>query len=194
MKNQHLKSDINKNADYLKYTTYFSYVYACLKNTSLWGDCKRAVKYIRRYLLVSRLIRYTAIIISIIETSAVLILIFSALIIILPIILVSVLSVIVICFIQYKKHEKEIENSLLSSKLYIFFHNEVLPDELCFLSGFADELSKQGTVFIVLSAFSSARFLTLLKKNDIFIIKLHYFYYLKFTQFKKISDKITYIF
>lgn len=181
--------------NYLEYRSFFSYLSACTEKTALRNLIDCTSKYFRRCFLISRLIRISASIISAIETSAVFLILLSIIIVIIPLILITVFSVAVICFIQYLKSRSKVEKALHYPQIYIVFaSNHSSHARSNFQCGFLKELTRNGLVLLILPLFSEERFLTLKKKSDVYLIKLHYFYYIKHLLIKNAADKLTIVY
>jgi len=81
---------MNPNPDHSD--TLLHYTIRRLKNTSLFEVVSKAVKYIRRSFLVSRILRYTAAVVLFVETSAILLAVLTAFLITVPAIAVVLLA------------------------------------------------------------------------------------------------------
>lgn len=166
-----------------KHNNYISYRYGQLKETGLWNTLKRMIGYFRKYFLISRIIRYTAYIIAVIETSATLIIFASVLLITLPIgfILFGITSLIAV--LRYKKQEPIISKEIAKAEKLIFInapkgYNRKKP---AYLNRMAKCFRNEGyMVFVISGSFISDTFITARKIEDgLWVIKLNYYFVMK---------------
>lgn len=179
---------------YDKYRSLLSYRYGQLKENGLWNIAVRTVRYTRRYFLISRLIRYASYIIAAIETSAVLIVVFSALLILLPIALVLFGITVVLSTSQYKKYNGLIAGELKGKKIVVIDAKKgYFRKKQAYLNNMARCFRDEGyTVLVISHSFACDRFLVAKKAEDnIWVLKLNYFFILK-KQLK--TDDITYVY
>lgn len=170
------------NVNYNKYNSLLSYRYGQLKGNGLWNIAVRTVKYTRRYFLISRIIRYASYIIAAIETSAVLIITISALIILLPIALIALGITITAAASQYKRYNLKIKNDLKDRKVIIIDAKKgYFGRKQSYLNNMARCFCNEGyTVLVISRSFRYDRFLVARKASDrIWVIKLNYFFILK---------------
>ncbi|MBQ4561807.1 MAG: hypothetical protein IJA55_05750 [Clostridia bacterium] len=179
---------------YDKYKTLLSYRYGQLKENGLWNIAMRTIRYTRRYFLISRLIRYASYIIAAIETSAVLIIVFSALLILLPIALVLFGITVALSTSQYKKYNRLISEDIKNKKIVVIDAKKgYFRRKQAYLNNMARCFRDEGyTVFVISRLFTADRFLVAKKaENNIWILKLNYFFILK----KRLkTDDIIYIY
>ncbi len=179
---------------YDKYKSLLSYRYGQLKENGLWNIAMRTVRYTRRYFLISRLIRYASYIIAAIETSAVLIIVFSALLILLPIALVLFGITVALSTSQYKKYNRLISEDIKNKKIVVIDAKKgYFRRKQAYLNNMARCFRDEGyTVFVISRSFTCDKFLVARKAEDnIWVLKLNYFFILK----KRLkTDDITYIY
>ncbi|MBR4882070.1 MAG: hypothetical protein IKU19_09050 [Clostridia bacterium] len=179
---------------YDKYRSLLSYRYGQLKENGLWNIAMRAVRYTRRYFLISRLIRYASYIIAAIETSAVLIVVFTALVILLPIALLLFGITVVLSVSQYKKYNRLISEDIKDRKLVIIDAKKgYFRKTEAYLNNMAKCFRNEGyTVLVISHSFVCDAFLVARKAEDnIWVLKLNYFFILKK---QLMTDDITYIY
>ena len=179
---------------YDKYKTLLSYRYGQLRKNGLWNIAMRTIRYTRRYFLISRLIRYASYIIAAIETSAVLLITFSALIVLLPIILIGFGISVVLSISQYKKYNKLISKDIASKRIVIIDAKKgYFRQKQTYLNNMAECFHREGyTVLVISHSFLRDRFLVAKRAQEgIWVIKLNYYFILK-KQLK--TDDITYIY
>ena len=178
---------------YDKYKTLLSYRYGQLKENGLWNIAMRTVRYTRRYFLISRLIRYASYIIAAVETSAVLIVVFSALLVLLPVALVIFGITVILSTSQYKKYTKLISEDMTHRKIVVIDAKKGYFGRPAYLNNMARCFRNEGyTVLVISRSFKHDRFLAAKKAEDnIWVLKLNFFFILKKTLNK---DNITYIY
>ena len=179
---------------YDKYRSLLSYRYGQLRKNGLWNIAVRTVRYTRRYFLISRLIRYASYIIAAIETSAVLIVVFSALMILLPIALILFGITVVLSTSQYKKYNRLIYEDLKDKRIVVIDAKKgYFRKKQTYLNNMSKCFRNEGyTVLVISRTFTCDRFLVAKKAEDnIWVLKLNYFFILK-KQLK--TDDITYIY
>lgn len=167
---------------YDKYKSLLSYRLGQLKKNGLWNIAVRTVRYTRRYFLISRLIRYASYIISAIEASAVLIVVFSALLILLPIALILFGITVVLSTSQYKKYNSLISDDIKSRKIVMIDAKKgYFRKKQAYLNNMAKCFRNEGySVLVISRSFSCDRFLVAKKAEDnIWVLKLNYFFILK---------------
>ncbi len=179
---------------YDDYKSLLSYRLGQLKKNGLWNIAVRTVRYTRRYFLISRLIRYASYIIAAIETSAVLIVVFSALVILLPIALILFGITVVLSTSQYKKYNRLIYEDLKDKRIVVIDAKKgYFRKKQTYLNNMSKCFRNEGyTVLVISRTFTCDRFLVAKKAEDnIWVLKLNYFFILK-KQLK--TDDITYIY
>lgn len=185
---------LKNNELFNKYDSMPAYCMGLLKSHGLWKLAIRMIRYTRRYFLISKLIRYTSYIIAAIETSALLILVFSALLILAPIGLIVFGSTLILNRFGYKKLKDEILNDIYNKKTVIidapkgYFRNKQ-----AYLNNMARCFCNEGySVLVISRSFTADRFFTAKKAaNKIWVIKLSCFFMLKN---KLNTEKTTYIY
>ncbi len=179
--------------NYDKYKSLLSYGYGQLKKNGLWNLATRTIRYARRYFFISRLIRYASYIIAAIETSAVLLVLFSALIVLLPLALILLGITAALSTSQYKKYNDLIVSDIADRGVVIIDAKKGYFKRRAYLNNMARCFRNEGyTVLVISRSFKNDRFLVARKAEDnIWVLKLNYFFYLK----KKLkTDDLTYIY
>ena len=155
----------------------------------------RTVRYTRRYFLISRILRYASYLIAAVETSAVLILVFSGLLMVLPFAAVGFTVTAVLSKVSSRKYNKIITDDLR------YTHKTVVIDakrgyfrrKEAYLNRMAHCFRDEGyTVIVVSHAHFTDRFLTAARADErIWVVKLNYFFSLKRTVD---SGNVTYVY
>ncbi len=175
--------------DLLKHKTLTTYLIAKLRSTSFWNAVDRLLKYTRRFLFLTRVLRYIRIAVTIIETSTVLILFTALLIAFIPIfaVLLIMLTVAEIIIGTRILKSEELRLALARERIYI------ISDVGKFGEDFARALTdNDGTVFI-LSASLKRRFISLTKSNGVYYIRHAFFFRLKRRHLSALSHKTVYL-
>ncbi len=179
---------------YDKYRSLLSYRYGQLKKNGLWNIAVRAVRYARRYFLISRLIRYASYIIAAVETSAVLLVILSALVILLPVALITFGITVILSTSKYKSYTALISEDIKHRKVVVIDAKRgYFLKKQRYLNNMARCFRNEGyTVLVISHSFIHDRFLVAKKAQErIWVLKLNFFFVLK----KKLNtDDIVYIY
>ncbi|MBR6514355.1 MAG: hypothetical protein IKT46_05915 [Clostridia bacterium] len=178
---------------YNNYRSLLSYRYGQLKENGLWNIAVHAVRYTRRYFFISRLIRYASLVIAAVETSAVLIIVFSVLLAILPISLIFFGITALLSISRYKRYNELIPPEINQNKTVIIDAKRGYFGRDAYLNNMAKCFRDEGyTVIVISRSFKRDRFLVAKKaEENIWVVKLNYFFILK----KQLTtDDLTYIY
>lgn len=170
---QFSRSDVSPDT----YNDYFSYKLAGIKRTELWNTAERIFTYSRRSLLAARIFRYAAVALAFIETSAILVIVSSSALLIIPILLCGILSLAFLDIFSDKKYDRIIISASENRRIVII----ATAKSFCnshFLMGVSNELAARGhTVIVVTSSLKDGLFTTARKKNSqVFLIREPYFF------------------
>ncbi len=176
----------------------FGYLSDHVKRNGVFMTANKVVKYARRYIFISRIIKYMSLIIAIIETSAILVALTVVLLAAIPIMLVVSGIVTIIGLHKRKECNRELKKLFAKDKELMFIYTEhgYNDKHSKFLRGMAKDFKEQGyAVFVVSSSVFRDRFTTGKKiEEDLWVIKLNYFYSIKKRFIKNYdNDKLTYI-
>lgn len=171
---------INDN-EYLKSGSYPVFLLNKIRRGDLWKYVLSVYKGVRKYTLISGIIRGIAFTVALLEKSAVLLLIFTCIILVLPIVLLSVLIYGLVCVIKHFSMRKSIKNWLSDENgVTVFITRERIfsnaPDKL-FLR-YATLLAKKrsGPVIVVCAdRFINAKWYSL----NLLAVRTEYFFFLK---------------
>lgn len=167
---------------------------AQIKETGLWNLFKRTYRYLNKYFLISRIIRYSAYAIAIIEASAILILIFGAIITLLPILAL----ILFVRFLVYRcknvRYDKQISEDVLASSHVVFIKpkNQLSVKKSEYLYKMGACFCEEGYTVVIISGrlFEPTRPI----RNGIWLISQEYYYSLKKQILTNQDDKLIYIF
>lgn len=162
---------------------YISYTVKKLRQGGLWRSIYGMYKQIRKYTLISGIIKTFYFIMLLLEKSAVLLLLVSAMLFLLPIVIVATLLYSILCILKYLKHNGEIKNWLLNAnKITVYLTNEKIfsNEQKLFLRVASSEAAEYSHPVIILC---SDKFISLkwyginllgIRSDYFFVIKKHF--------------------
>ena len=106
---------INDN-EYLKSRSYPIFLFNKIRRGDLWKYVLSVYKGVRKYTLISGIIRAIAITVALLEKSAVLLLIFTCIILVLPVVLLSFSIYVSVCIIKHFSMRKSIKKWLVTKQ------------------------------------------------------------------------------
>ena len=175
--------------DITQYNTLIAYLLARLRSTTLYATLDRILKYGRRFLFVSRILKYIGIAAAIIETSAVLILTAAAVIVLIPI----MAAILAIFFVS----DVIISGRILKSKsLADYLSRERIYVILCagrFGEDFAKKLANEGAAVFLVTADPKKQFISAKDRDGVYYIRHAFFFRLKRKILKGVKDKLIYL-
>lgn len=184
--------------NYNNSSNILSYWYSQIKTKGIWSFISKAAKHLRRFLFISRLIRYATLVIAVIETSATLVLVATGFLIALPITIISLGVTAVIGMFAFRKYNPTIEKEINEAEKIVFIEAKkgFYRKKTAYLNRMALTFRNEGyTVFVVSHSFAADRFLSARKAGDhLWVIRLNYYYAIKKKFLKDIDDKLTYIY
>lgn len=169
--------------------TLITYVISKMRKSSLYGTLNRAYRIARRFTLITRIIRYIRVTVTVIEASAVLILFAAVLIALIPlaVLLLAVLAILD-CFIGRRILESDsLARALACERVYII----AAADR--FGEGFARELVAGGAAVFVISVSPLRRFISASEYDGVWYVRHAFYFRLKRRKLSKISDKTVYL-
>ncbi len=174
--------------DLLEQRTFIGYLLSCLRQTSIFALYSHISAYLRRFLFVTRIARWASIAFRVIESSVILIFLCSILLCLLPIVIV-ILVIAAIC--DYFGGKRILSSQALLSamereRIYCITHAGT------FGEGFAAELAKSGTVFVI-TADLRRPFFCARQEDGVFYIRHAFFFKLKRKYFCKMNDKMRWL-
>lgn len=177
----------------------FAYWYAHIKSNGIWSFLTRASRYVRRYLFISRLIKYASLIIAVIETSATLVLVATAFVAAIPLAVISFSFTALLSALKYKKINPMIKAELEKADKIIFIEAKkgYNRKKSAYLNRMAVCFKEEGyTVIIVSRSFFTDRMLSAKKtKEGVWVVMLNYFFVIKRKFLSQIDEsKLIYIY
>jgi len=186
----------NYNTDeYIRPKNYTGFLFIKIMRGGIGKAAIGIYKKIRKYTLISGIIRTVTIAVSLLEKSAVLLLFATVLVLTLPVLLAAFAVYRLICAVKYSVFKKQIHEWLISGeKIVVFITKERVfsnGDEKLFMRQAANEASLYSYPVIVICAdpIIAAKWYSL----NLLAIKTDYFFVLKKKYFQKCDEKITYI-
>ena len=164
-----------------------SLYYNRLRRTTFWGLADRIFKYSRRFLLVGRILKYTAMAIVFIETSALLLSTAVIILLLLPIAAAGFLLYLLIERLIAARVEKRLNLRLDSERIYVFFRAGEYGQLL------AQNLAVDSAVYIV-KGLRELRFLGAAVDGNVIYLSRAFFLRLRQKYFDKLPEKLCYIF
>lgn len=193
-----MRGDSLKAHKYDNYNNIVSYWYGNIKENGFFNLVLRASKYTRRYFFISKIIKYAAAVIAFIETSATLVVVFTALVIMIPVSLLTMLVTAIINIFQYKKLNPEIAYDIEKSDKIIFIDAKkgYNRKRKHYLNHMAESFICEGyTVFVISHSLFSDRFTAARKEGEsLWVVKLNYFFVIKRLFLRGKEEIITYIY
>lgn len=183
------------SADYLRASTYFGYLAMKVRQGDLWNSIISLYKKIRRFTLISGIIKSVAFIIALLEKSAILLLFFSAFLILLPAALTAVIIITAFRLIKYMLWHKKIRNWIRgANRITVYLSTEKIFSRQktpLFLRMAEYEASEYDHPVIVLSKdrFNAVKWYSL----NLLAVRADYFFILKSYYFRHSSSNFTFI-
>ncbi len=183
------------SADYLRATTYIGYIVMKVRQGDLWNSILSLYKKIRRFTIISGIIRSAAFIIALLEKSAILLLFFSAFLILLPAALTAIIIIAAVRITKYLLWHKSVKCWLREAKrvtVYLstekIFSNDKAP---LFLRMAETEAAEYSHPVIILSSdrFSSVKWYSF----NLLAVRPDYFFILRSYYFRHTSADFTFI-
>ena len=165
----------------------FSFYYSRVRRTTVWSLADRIIKYSRRFLFITRIVRYAAVIVSIIETSAMLILISTLILTVLPILTVGFIVMLTAESIVTNKRLRELDLRLDREEIYVFAGVGEYGE------AYARSLSEVAAVYIVANPLKH-RFIAAKADGGIIYVSKSFFLRLRRNYFDSTPEKMRYLF
>ncbi len=178
----------------LKHKNFYSYFVSRLKETPAGMRIQKTAKHFKKYILITKFLRYTWNILMFIQTSAFYIIYATILIVLIPVILMILAVLFLFSLFRYKKYNKFFEKKFLSSTCRVYFWNgnDV---SLKYLISNIKAHPKENEITII--AYSGSFGHPLLAVNEetesVYHISMGYFYSLKKHVLDKNHENIIYI-
>ena len=182
----------HKDVSLEKYENYFKYKYNLFKSTDLWDSTSRVLAYSRRSLFIARLFRYASMIVAFIETSAVLVITASVLLVLLPLTLALAIILIAIDSINAKKSNSEIYKKIQNKKVLFFVaQNGYRANRNTYFDKMVRDFSDNDDycVIVVSKSLRDGLFITSKSDGKLTIIRETYFFRLRRFLYQKRKNK-----
>jgi hypothetical protein len=186
--------NFNRN-EYLKSKSFFGFLLSKIRSGEPWRVIASIFRGIRKYTLVSTIIKGVGIAVALLEKSAVLLLLFTCIILILPLIFIGVFLYYIACFFKHLSIKSGIRKWLVTEQpITVFIASEHVfsasPDKMFLRAAKQQAATLTGPVILVCSdAILCAKWYAL----NLLAIRTDYFFILRRNFIEKNSLKVTYI-
>lgn len=185
---------------------YFTYIFQLITSTSVFNLYKKILAFLRRYSFISMTLRIVLAVLTVLQSSAIIVIATSASFLSLPFILVCSYAVFFFAHFHRKRNDANNKKLLAHKHIFVFFppkRRALFPDS--FFSGMVAELAKkEDHICIVVSPhFWRNRGLFGNKKlyrfsrvegERILLVRRQYYFMLKKNIFNEVSNEITEIY
>ncbi len=181
------------NINPLEYRSVFAYFKAKFKITPAGKRFDAISHHLKKYLIITRILRYIRKIVLFIETSAFFIIYATVFIILIPLILLTLLIAYIFSLCRYAKYNKIFAEKIIDSNFTVYFWNgdENIMNE--YISSSESQLQENEIILIAHSDSIGTPLLAVKEENEyIYHISMGYFYSLKKHVLDKNCNKITY--
>ena len=180
--------------DYFSSKTYAGFIIGRIKKGGLWSTVSALYKNIRKYTLISAIIRTAALIVSLLEKSALLLLFATSLLLLLPALLFIATVFVAVSVTKYVFWHKTVSSWLKKAeRVTVYLTSERIFDKNTplFMRFACDEASEYDHPVIVMCSdpFASVRWYSL----NLLAVKPDYYFLLKSLFFSKKGLNITFI-
>lgn len=168
----------------------FLFSLGLFRNSRFYQIWERSARYMRRFRMVSTAFRIFPWILLLISTNTLLYAVAAMLLFLLPFVLLTLLSLVASALIRYKKINQRMQSLLSDQTVYVLFPERSREFSFgSFWRGNAIDLAKRENAFVLIVSpfFLSPRGLlhhsfyynVRMEKNNIFLVRRHYFFSLK---------------
>ncbi len=176
-------------------STYVGYLIRRLRKGGVWNTVTTIYKKIRKYTLISGIVRYLALVVTLLEKSAILLLVVSSFFVLFPAMVIFAMLFSAVCLVRYLKLHKTVKSWIMGAKCASVY----LTSEKCygkthnplFLRCAMDEAASYDHPVIILCSdrIISAKWYAF----NLLTVRADYFFVLKKHYLRRFSGKITYI-
>ncbi len=185
-------NDFSRGNDYISSQSYVGYIVKRIRRGGTWNLISSVAGYIKKASLISAIVRVSGIIFALLEKSALLLLVFSSLVILLPAIAVTGIITGVACLVKYALYHKKITAWLCGcEKIIIYLTSSHTSSNPLFVRCAEIDAKIEYTKVIILC---KGNFVAFCQYSDnILKIKPDYYFILKSLYLRKMSKKLIYI-
>lgn len=198
-----------KEASYLTSGSYIKYLISKITGGSFYAFSKRIYEYFKKFRLISTIMRVTSSILTILGTGAFFIFISSAIVFIIPIILITAIAVYILGSASRASAFKKIRSACKKNNIYVFFPQKDKPfgEDSYFrktLKDISNDTNKSNFIIVVSPYFlSSAGFsdgkekfysIARFESERICIVRQHAFFLLRRRVLQTSESKTIYIY
>ena len=170
------------NPSLTAHKSFAGYLCHLVTNAPLYLHWQRLLSYVRKFRMITFTLRVITIILTILETGALVILTTAVFLVILPILAALMLGILVTARIDSRRANQAMSKALEGKRVYLFF----LPrGEASFLCAWARELAREGNAVVLISPYwisptgiSGRKFYFTVRKEetDLYLIRRYYFF------------------
>ncbi len=185
-------SNFSHSDDILNSSNYLSYLIKRIKHHGLWCTFSSLYGNLRRFTVMSAIFKSLRILVSLIEKSAILLLLFSTLLILLPALLFALLIVTAACTVKYAGNHKKIRKMLHESERTIIYLTAAPLTKSSHFINTALDYSKAPENCVVILGRGNFVSFKWLKSNSI-LVRPDYFFILKTFYLQRCPQKNIFI-
>lgn len=176
---------MNIKQDPQNYKNYFSYLYANARNTTFAQRIRHVYLFINKYILAGRIFRYLKLILFWLQTGTYFVVFSTALVFILPILLMTFLFFCVYRNIMHKKYDSYFRTVLKNQSVCIIFNkSEKYINE--------NHSNFSSTIYVITNPFTPLKSCVKKIGKNTFIISMSYFFSLKNNVLCKCNPNVIY--
>ncbi len=185
-------TELSRGEDYISSSSYIEYIFKRIKGGGIWSVFSNIMRHVRKVTFISAAIRVSGIIFTLLEKSAVLLLLFSSLVILLPAMAVTAVIMGIACAVKYALNHKKMTAWLNSAeRIFIYITSSNTSKHHFFMRCAEFDTKSTNTKAIVLCKGNFVAFSEYSEK--ILKIKPDYYFILKSFYLRNLSKKLIYI-
>lgn len=200
-----LLSSLSHDSQIINSSSYPKYIYRMIRQSSPFRIWTRIMTYFRRFRVVSVILRFSAQIIAIIETSAILLVAATAFLITIPVMLVMLIVALIAALTRGRSLNRQLEHQLKGKHIFIFFPtSSPAPGYGSVLHATVEQLCRDSDnmIFVVSPHTVSSRvfgqcrlfFMARQPQENVFYIRKFYYFMLRRKLLRDISERVAVIF
>lgn len=164
---------------------YLKYLLNFMQSTSAWVAFRKFMIFVRRFRIVSGLLKILTVVVALAETSAAVLVSVSALLVLLPVVAVLSLGMTFASLVRAKSTNRVLLSDLEGKRIYVLFGEREQFKKSSYFSGMACSFASNGGACIIVSPYAisdrgiggrghyvSAR----MEKEHVYILRKNYFF------------------
>ena len=190
--------DLATHADLTAHKHFTVYLYRIFTNAPLYLQWKRLLAYVRKFRTVAFILRIIGILVTVLETGALVILTTAIFLVLLPILAALMLGILITAQIDSRRANQTVKKTLEDKRVYLFF----LPrGNASFLCAWAKELAKAGNAAVLISPYwisprglrgKEFYFTIRTEEQNLYLIRRYYFFSLRKSVLREENTVIIY--